>query len=115
MCDHNNQVELFVVDNLVVFVCKRFVGLLLGLFVESLTVVSLFATGVAQTTEAEGDLKKQNTDTIHGWKKGGNVGLSFSQTSNTSSSQIAKILNNSHRSTRNKQNTQCVSVDQICS
>lgn len=33
----------------------------------------------AQLTEGENRLKKQNTDTIQGWKKGGNVGLTFGQ------------------------------------
>ena len=34
-------------------------------------------------TGAEGNLKAQNTDTINGWKKGGTIGLTFSQVSLT--------------------------------
>ncbi len=37
----------------------------------------------AQVTDKEADLKKQNTDTIEGWKYGGMFSLSFSQTSLT--------------------------------
>lgn len=36
-----------------------------------------------QITEGEAKLRKQNTDTIHGWKKGGVVALNLAQTSLT--------------------------------
>lgn len=36
-----------------------------------------------QTAEAEGSLKTHTTDTINGWKKGGTIGLTFSQVSLT--------------------------------
>ncbi|MDA9563890.1 DUF3078 domain-containing protein [Flavobacteriales bacterium] len=48
-----------------------------------LSLVIFGAVSFAQTTEAEGDLKKQNTDTINGWKKGGTFGLTLSQVSLT--------------------------------
>ncbi len=49
-------------------------------------IVSLVCVNVsllAQTTEGEGNLKTQNTDTINGWKKGGTLGFTFSQVSLT--------------------------------
>lgn len=41
------------------------------------TNISLFA----QTTEAEGKLKKNNLDTLKGWQKGGSIGVTFQQVS----------------------------------
>ncbi len=43
----------------------------------ALIAVSLI--GFSQTTDAEADLKKQNVDSVQGWKKGGFFNLSFGQ------------------------------------
>ncbi|NPA67398.1 MAG: DUF3078 domain-containing protein [Chlorobi bacterium] len=47
--------------------------------------LTVFSVGLltAQITEKEGDLKKVNTDTINGWKKGGMFALTFGQSSFT--------------------------------
>jgi hypothetical protein len=45
--------------------------------------LSVFQITNAQVTDAEGTLKKQNTDTINGWKKGGVIGITLAQTSLT--------------------------------
>jgi hypothetical protein len=45
--------------------------------------IGVFQLAVGQVTEAEGTLKKQSTDTINGWKKGGVIGISLAQTSLT--------------------------------
>ena len=45
--------------------------------------VCVNASLFAQSTEGEGNLKSQNTDTINGWKKGGTLGFTFSQVSLT--------------------------------
>lgn len=41
--------------------------------------LAITATVYSQTTEAEADLKTQNTDTVPGWKKGGFANLTFGQ------------------------------------
>ncbi len=42
----------------------------------------LFSSAIfAQITDAEKDLKTQNTDTVEGWKKGGLISLNFGQVS----------------------------------
>jgi hypothetical protein len=50
-------------------------------------ILGLFAIGTlagsAQTTEAEGNLKANNADTLAGWQKGGSFGLTFQQVSLT--------------------------------
>ncbi|MBL4623833.1 MAG: DUF3078 domain-containing protein [Flavobacteriales bacterium] len=51
--------------------------LFIGLLVLTSTIT------LAQTTEAEGNLKQNNQDTLNGWEKGGTVGLTFQQVSLT--------------------------------
>lgn len=51
-------------------------------FVVALTLLS-GTYGLSQTTEAEGVIKKQNADTLQGWKKGGLISLNLTQVSLT--------------------------------
>ena len=48
-----------------------------------LTLLFLFVGSYSQNTEAEKQLKTQNADSVIGWKKGGMINLSTSQTSLT--------------------------------
>jgi len=53
-----------------------------------LAVATFFITNVnGQNTEAEANLKKQNTDTVQGWKTGGVVGVNLTQVSLTNWAQ----------------------------
>ena len=46
-----------------------------------LSLTLFISVAFGQITEKEGDLKKQNTDTLDGWKTSGIIGLNFSQLS----------------------------------